>query len=123
MRWGAVLVIVCVAGCGLTMTRGPDPRAPPDQRPVCTETMDAPKRDSIGAVAGAISMLVGALFLKVGDDDDEALGAGLLVGGGALFVGSYASGGVGYYRVKRCRRAIQTWEMQGGSRPSTAPRE
>src|SRR5688572_19730427 len=94
---------VGAAACGLTQTRGPDPRQPADQRPSCTETMDAPKKDGIGAVLGLVSILAGGLILE--SDGDEAIGATLLVGGIVVMAGSYASGGIGYFRVKKCQRA------------------
>lgn len=113
MRGALAIVLVlalCAAGCGLTQTRGPDPRQPPDQRPICTESMAAPTRDSAGAVAGFLSILVGLLFLKAGDN--ETVGAPLIVGGAVVMAGSYVSGGVGYFRVKRCQRAIADWERR-----------
>jgi len=100
----ALVLVLTVAGCGLTQTRGPDPRQPADQRPSCTETMDAPKRDSIGAVLGFVTLLVGLLFLEADDNDD--VGTPLVIGGAVVMAGSYASGGVGYFRVKKCQRAI-----------------
>lgn len=98
------------------MTHGPDPRRPPDQRPVCTETFEAPKRDAFGAIAGFGLIVVGLLFVTAGDND--TVGAPLIIGGGAMMVGSYASGGVGYFRVKRCRKAIAAWEQQHPGEPS-----
>jgi hypothetical protein len=109
-RLMAAVLAVTVAGCGLTQTRGPDPRHPPDQRPTCTETFDAPKRDAYGAIAGFGSILVGLLFLKAGDN--EQVGVPLIVGGAVLMAGSYASGGIGYFRVKRCRKAIADFERR-----------
>src|SRR5262249_34091612 len=100
-------------------TRGPDPRQPPDQRPVCTESMAAPTRDSIGAVTGFVSLLVGLLFLKA--DDNETVGAPLIIGGVVVMAGSYASGGVGYVRVKRCQRAIADWERRRQATPPGVP--
>ncbi len=91
------------------MTRGPG--APvPGQRPVCTESMTAPKRDAIGAVLGFFTILTGVLFIKGGDN--ETVGVPVIIGGGAVMIGSYASGGIGYYRVKRCREAIATFERR-----------
>ncbi len=100
------LVVLC--GCGLTMTRGPDPGAPPDQRPQCTESMTAPKRDAIGAVLGLVAVVFGGVALEA---DNETVGAPLLVGGLVTMVASYASGGIGYYRIKKCRKAVETWEQ------------
>ena len=37
--------------------------------PVCTESMVAPKRDGIGAVLGFVTILVGVLFIKGGDNE------------------------------------------------------
>jgi hypothetical protein len=102
-----LVIVFALAGCGLTMTRGPGP-TPPGQRPACTESMAAPRRDAIPAVLGFFTILVGALFVKAGDDPD--VGVPLIVGGAGVMVGSYVSGGVGYYRVQRCRRAITAWE-------------
>jgi hypothetical protein len=119
----AMVVAICVAGCGLTMTTGPDPRQPPDQRPVCTETMDAPKKDAIGAVVGLVAIVFGAVALDAGDND--TLGASLLIGGGALMIGSYVSGYVGYSRVKKCQKAIENFNYcaagTGACRRASAP--
>ncbi|HUQ03749.1 MAG TPA: hypothetical protein VM261_14730 [Kofleriaceae bacterium] len=113
-----LVFLLCTAGCGLTQTRGPDPRQPPDQRPDCTETMDAPRRDSMGAVLGFVTILVGLLFLKA--DDNDTVGAPLIVGGAVVMAGSYVSGGVGYFRVKRCQRAITDWERRRQALPPGA---
>ena len=110
MRVIAIVVAVCVAGCGLTMTKGPDPRRPADQRPVCTETFDAPKRDAIGAVLGLVAIVFGGVAVSVGDN--ATVGAPLLIGGGALMLGSYISGYVGYTRVKNCQKAVAAFERQ-----------
>jgi hypothetical protein len=100
-----------VTACGLTMTTGPDPDRPPGQRPVCTESMDAPHRDAYPAALGLLTFLGGLLVYGLaGDDDGEALGLGLTAGGVIVAVASLASGGVGKRRVKRCQRAIADWE-------------
>jgi hypothetical protein len=112
MRW---LVILALCGCGLTMTRGPDPRAPIDQRPSCTESMAAPTRDAIPAALGFASVLVGLLFLKA--DDNQTVGTPLIVGGAVTTVASYVSGGIGYFRVKRCRAAVRDFERRTGIAP------
>jgi hypothetical protein len=105
MRVVAVLVATCLIGCGLTMTRGPE-GTPPGQRPNCTETFAAPKQDAIIAVLGFVTILTGILFYK---EDKEDLGTGLIVGGAVAMAGAYASGGIGYYRVKRCQKAIRAF--------------
>lgn len=107
MRHIIAVILAVTTGCGLTMTRGPDASRRPDQRPQCTESMAAPKRDGYGAVLGFVSILVGVLFVKTDHDD---AGAALIVGGAVVMAGSYASGGIGYYRVKRCRAAIRDFE-------------
>jgi hypothetical protein len=102
------LVTVALSGCGLTMTRGPG--APvPGQRPSCTESMSAPARDAIPAILGFVTILTGVLFIKGGDN--ETVGVPLALGGGAVMLGAYISGGIGYYRVKRCREAIAKFEL------------
>lgn len=111
----ALATAVAVAGCGLTMTTGPG-RTAPGQRPVCTESMRAPTLDAIPAGVGLFTVLIGLLFLKA--DDDSSVGAPLMIGGGALTVGSYISGGIGYFRVKHCREAIARFER--ASWPSSA---
>lgn len=116
------MILLAVAGCGLTQTRGPDPRRSADQRPDCTESFDAPKRDSLGAVAGFITLVVGLLYYDVGDNAN--VGAPLIIGGSVLMAGSYVSGGVGYYRVKACRKAITDFERRNPSAaqpPGLAP--
>lgn len=115
MRVIAFVVAVCVAGCGLTMTKGPDPRQPPDQRPVCTETYAAPKKDAIGAVLGLVAIVFGAVAISAGDN--ATVGAPLIIGGGALMIGSYISGYVGYSRVKKCQHAIDAYERRAGIPP------
>lgn len=112
----AVLVATSLTACGLTMTRGPDPDRPRDRRPVCTETMDAPKRDAFGAIGGLLAAIVGGVFWDVGDN--ATVGAPLVIGGLVVMAASYASGGIGYYRVKRCRRAIAEFEQQAASPPA-----
>lgn len=107
----AVVLVVTLTGCGLTMTTGPDPNRPPEQRPVCTETMDAPKKDGIGAVLGFVALIAGVAIMQ-GDNDD--LGAAFVVGGVVTMAASYASGGVGYYRVKKCQKAIAEWHRLRG---------
>jgi hypothetical protein len=104
------LVLIMLAGCGLTMTRGPGPQTA--QRPVCTETMAAPKRDGVGAVLGLLTVVVGGLLLESNDPDNESIGGPVLVGGLVVMAASYASGGIGYYRVKRCRKAIAEFERR-----------
>ena len=113
-RVAAALLVVSLAGCGLTMTRGPDPRRPPDQRPTCTESFDAPKRDAFGALAGFGVLLLGVLFATAGDNDE--VGVPLALGGAVVVAASYASGGVGYFRVKKCRAAVAAFEQAGGAR-------
>jgi hypothetical protein len=115
----AGLAALSLVGCGLTMTTGPDSRRPPDQRPICTESMDAPKRDSVPAVLGFVTFLVGLAIYKVSDND--TLGAGLMVGGGVTTVASYVSGGVGYYRVKACQRAIDDFHRRFPPPPLPPP--
>ena len=115
-------VVACLlAGCGLTMTRGPDPNRPPHVRPSCTETMDAPKRDGAGAAVGLLLIVVGGVGLEV-DSADHDVAAAILVGGVVTMAASYLSGGVGYYRVKRCRRAIADFERTQGPGMPPVPR-
>ena len=89
----AMVLAISMASCGLTQTRGPDPMQPPDQRPTCTETMAAPKRDAIGAVIGAVAILFGVVAIKAGDN--ETVGAPLIIaavsGFGALRTPTSAS--------------------------------
>ena len=129
----AGLTALAMTGCGLLQTRGPDPDRPPDRRPDCTESMDAPTRDAIPAALGFASILVGLLFLEA--DDNQEVGVPLIVGGAVVTAGAYASGGIGYFRVKRCRKAVEEWERAqerssrmprrsrrtGGGRPPAAP--
>ena len=112
----AFATAVAVAGCGLTMTTGPG-RGVPGQRPVCTESMRAPTLDAAPAGIGLLTVLVGVLFLKA--DDNDSVGAPLIIGGGALTVVSYISGGIGYYRVKHCREAIARFERSRPPLPSS----
>jgi hypothetical protein len=105
----AALLLTTLTGCGLTMTRGPDPRRPADQRPVCTESFAAPQQDSIGAVLGLATILTGVLFLKYSDSNDE-VGAPLIIAGAVVTAASYGSGAIGYARVKKCRKAIAGFE-------------
>jgi hypothetical protein len=109
----AAILVLCVGGCGLTMTHGPDPRQPADQRPSCTETFDAPKRDAYGAVVGLVAILFGVVAIKAADN--ESVGVPLVVGGAVVTIGAYVSGGVGYYRVKRCKKAIETFDHRASN--------
>lgn len=72
--------------------------------------MDAPKRDALGAIAGFVTAVVGGVFWQAGDN--EEVGAPLVVGGLVIMAAAYASGGIGYYRVKRCRKAIEAYEQR-----------
>jgi hypothetical protein len=105
----AAALVVSLSACGLTMTHGPARNRPMDRRPSCTESMDAPKRDAIGAVVGLFAILGGVVVLKYGD---AKVGAPLLVGGVVVTAGSYASGGIGYARVKKCRRAVAEFDAR-----------
>jgi hypothetical protein len=78
--------------------------------------MSAPKRDSFGALAGLLTAIVGGVFWDAGDN--ETVGAPLVIGGLVLMAASYASGGIGYYRVKNCRKAIVEFEQRA---PAAAP--
>jgi hypothetical protein len=106
----AAIAALSLAGCGLLQTRGPDPDRPRDRRPDCTESMAAPTRDAIPAALGFASILVGLLFLEA--DDNPDVGVPLIVGGAVVTAGAYASGGIGYFRVKRCRKAIEEWQAK-----------
>lgn len=44
--------------------------------------------------------------------DNDTVGAPLIIGGSVLVVGSYVSGGIGYFRVKKCRAAIAEFERR-----------
>ncbi len=114
----AIALAICVSGCGLTMTTGPGAYVP-GQRPVCTESMAAPSRDAYPAGIGFLTILTGLLFVKAGDN--ETVGVPLIVGGGALMVASYISGGVGYFRVKRCREAVARFHLENPSAPRPPP--
>jgi len=103
----AIALAISVTGCGLTMTKGPGTPVP-GQRPVCTESMEAPSRDGIGAVLGFLTMVTGMVFIKIGDN--ETVGVPILIGGAVVMAASYASGGIGYFRVKRCRKAIAEFD-------------
>ena len=116
MRVIAIVVALCMTGCGLTMTKGPDPFWPPDQRPQCTESYAAPKKDGIGAAVGLVAIVFGAVAINVGDN--ATVGAPLLIGGAVVMIGSYVSGYVGYTRVKKCRGAIDAYERRAGIPPS-----
>jgi hypothetical protein len=78
--------------------------------------MDAPKRDAYGALAGLLETFIGVAFWKEGDN--TSVGQPMVIGGIVLLAGSYASGGIGYYRVKRCRRAIAEFEQQTAPPPA-----
>ena len=45
----------------------------------------------------------------------------LVVGGAVTMAASYASGGIGYYRVKRCRKAIDEYNRQQMMAPPPVP--
>jgi hypothetical protein len=112
----AGMLALALTACGLTQTRGPDPRRPADQRPTCTDSFAAPKRDGIGAVVGLVAIVFGGIALE-SDSGDDTLGAGLVIGGAAVMVASYVSGGIGYFRVKKCRRAIADYERRNAPQP------
>lgn len=109
-RLVAVLLSLSLGGCGLLQTRGPDPRRPAGQRPDCTESLAAPIRDAVGAGLGFGTFLTGLLFVKV--DDNNEVGVPLMIGGGVLVAGFYASALIGGYRVKKCRKAVAEFERR-----------
>ncbi|HUS31697.1 MAG TPA: hypothetical protein VMZ53_24515 [Kofleriaceae bacterium] len=119
IRVTALIVAMSVAGCGLTMTQGPNPSQPADQRPVCTETFAASRRDGVGAMVGLVAILFGTIAVK--GADNTTVGVPLLVGGGVVIVGAYISGGVGYMRVKKCKKAIEAFERRTVSVPPATP--
>jgi hypothetical protein len=53
---------------------------------------------------------VGAGFLEAGGESNDGVGAVLIGGGALVMVASYTSGGIGYFRIKRCREAIAEFE-------------
>lgn len=112
MRTAAPIALVLLCSCGLTMTTGPAANRPPNERPRCTETYAAPKKDAIGAVLGLVAVVFGGVALEA---DNNTIGAPLLIGGLVVMAASYASGGIGYYRVKRCKRAIAEFERTQGT--------
>ncbi|MGE3546594.1 MAG: hypothetical protein AB7L28_21890 [Kofleriaceae bacterium] len=50
------------------------------------------------------------MFLKA--DDNSDVGLPLMIGGGVVMAGSYISGGIGYFRVKRCRKAVADYNQR-----------
>ena len=72
-------------------------------------------RDGYGAVVGLVFVLFGVIALKAADN--ESVGVPLIVGGATVTVGAYVSGGVGYYRVKRCKKAIEEFEKRSAPQP------
>jgi hypothetical protein len=107
MRAPAPFALVLLCSCGLTMTTGPAADRPPNERPRCTETYDAPKKDGIGAIVGLLGAVTGGVFFET---DHDTAGATFLIGGLVVMAASYASGGIGYFRVKRCKKAIAEFE-------------
>lgn len=58
---------------------------------------------------GLLTLFVGVAFAK--EADNETVGIPLIIGGAGVMVAAYASGGIGYFRVKRCRKAIKEFEQ------------
>jgi hypothetical protein len=109
MRGLVALLVLTLSACGLTMTTGPDPGRNSMERPRCTETYAAPMRDGVGAMVGLVAAVFGGVALEF---DNETVGAPLLIGGLGVMLASYVSGGIGYFRVKRCKKAIAEFERR-----------
>lgn len=112
----AIALLLAISGCGLTMTRGPT--ATTAGRPDCTTSMAAPKNDGIAAVVGLVAVVFGAVSISA---DNETVGAPLLIGGLGTMAVAYISGGVGYYRVKKCRKAIEDFDRATPAPPPLTP--
>jgi hypothetical protein len=121
MRSLAVIVAICVGGCGIALTQKPDPHQPASERPRCTESYRAPKQDAIGAAVGLVLILWGATSLDTAGN--EALATPLLIGGVGLFAASVMSGAVGRSRVKKCRAAIAEHDARVKAQPPPPPPE
>jgi len=111
-----IALVVALSGCGLTRTRGPGQLTDANGRAVCTTSMDAPKQDGIVAVVGLVAVVFGAV--SIGADNSD-VGAPLLIGGIATMAVAYTSGGVGYYRVKKCRKAQDDFDRAHPRPPPT----
>ena len=72
--------------------------------------MSAPRNDGIVAMVGLVSVAFSLVALEAADN--ETVGVPLLIGGLVTMAAAYASGGIGYYRVKRCRRAVEDFNRR-----------
>jgi hypothetical protein len=108
--------MIAVMGCGFTQVKGPDDRLPAHVRPECT-TSDAPlKIDAAVGASGVFLALIGAALYKAEPSNTEVLDA-MIIGGVVVAVAMLASSGIGYSRVKRCRRAVDAYDRQVGVPP------
>lgn len=61
-------------------------------------------------MVGLVSVAFSLVALEAADN--ETVGVPLLVGGLVTMAAAYASGGIGYFRVKRCRRAVDDFNRR-----------
>lgn len=95
-----VVALVALSGCSVLTVNGPHSMEVATNRPNCTDSYVLPAIDAVIAAATATGMIY---FISKGDE----LGT-MVEGAFALGFGINALVGMG--RVKRCKRAITTFE-------------
>jgi hypothetical protein len=108
LRVICALVIVSL-GCGLTQVKGPVANSPPNVRPECTTSDRSLKIDASFGATGVFVALMGGLLYKVESSDKDVLDV-VIIGGLSLTVAMLVSSGIGYSKVKKCRKAVEDFD-------------
>jgi len=113
-------LVVLSLGCGLTQVKGPASNRPPNVRPDCTTTDRPLKIDGAFGATGVLFVLLG-IGLSQSDSSDSAVPAAMIIGGLGLTVAMLASSGVGYSKVKKCRKAVEEFDRANAAPPAYPP--
>lgn len=109
-------LVVLGLGCGLTQVKGPASNRPAHVRPECTSSDKLIRVDAgLGAV-GILTTLLG-IALSQADTADPTVPAVMVIGGLTLTVAMLASSGVGFSKVKKCRKAIEDFDRASMQAP------
>ena len=116
----AVAAALSLTACAIVTVRGPDPAHPVERKPTCTTSIRASQIDYAIGIAGMLGLIiVGGIQKDVQDNED---GAVLIVSGVAVGAAFATSATVGYFRARRCQRAVDSWERAQTDVPAPAKR-
>lgn len=105
----ALAVALSISGCAVATIQGPQSE-PWAARPTCTTSYRNAQLDvGIGGGAGVAMIVAGGMQSSI---DGGADGTVLILGGLASIVVFYTSATIGYFRTKRCSRALATYDAQ-----------